>query len=1456
MGPKKGKDVTDDEYYWKTIIEETPLNDETWTVQVILIEAAGSEHDHIYLNKFENCAAEERRFVIKNICKTETIFMINQLGGEKKVKDDKLRVFEEGQSYLKEKKDVPPEVMALVIKHLILKMKEEYLFIERQRLEVREGMKKESSTMIGRAEVRGTVNVKTLEPQEPPAQTISKKKTEQTTVANPIEIDENKKYNTLLRMRGEEWRDKTYIDDYPLDGPNLYVAVTGFLQPTLADCLIKIGIPLTAVVQVRIDLTSTTIPSSLLRASKRGQSQTNVLAEKSLKFWEDLQQIRINKNTTDYFKNTAFILFTPPYWNFDKLSGSTEIIYNELCYLMYDIQDLTRQHLHYLDNMDIITIPEENTLDEYHLTFYESQMNEIPLESVTIYLILDAMLQTVCKDKSSNASISSKNYTCSLTHQNKSKDNNFFQSDKLVKDLIGRFCKYDSQRKKYKVTYGEEKQDLQKTIVINYGDFSKNSSFHLSNINLSLDNLLYSMLHGMPVNNLWLNRNKPTEEMNIRNNYHINLILSCFDREDVETAELNRLIHILACRKLYNNRSSLRKTHILPSTITEFKKMYLKRSILAEPLTKYSFHNCHASNSSSFHYLSEGQEESYETISDVDSTFLIEKLFSCPDISELVSVTEISNQTPTNHMIDHYEFFQDFRGSSAFQVTLDAFNKYNCLDYKYCEVTDCYIAMFYNSHDNKGISRHEWRCHLPTPLCLQDFFDFVLEEQYDWIKNEEKIYDENMLFSSLSECKNTKNSCPVNSCVENNEVEFELLMEGSLKYDDINNVELNDFETSSSKIMSLKKTPLSTTDLDSMKSGKKTKSPALSTPKVIDPEPGGDTNVLLTKKPFSGYNLGDRRVEVFGRDSSYFAKDGTRVSSFYSLTIPMNLEYASLNIVLGNSDNEFWIHKAIGEVNNTDPIDIGDSFRINTKDQVIVYIKKQVYAIVPSFSNLMSEESIHKTNVCKSPSSPITDGEPEHYEKKSFYSLIITCPNGHITESVHENNSSKISHIKQHYLIPLPNHDEDMRCISLNGEVLIFKKNNEIEILNPDSSYMKILKFEKKIVNEENDDSLHNSSSDKMKKGKDKPNKTSSKPLKKKVVDDDKIIHGKLEYELFIEEFECIENNGLRQRWIENNQLNIEKLLIKTATDFCLGEIYSKRMDGTTILLSKCGKHIVTFPNNTRIISSYTIGAEEIFPEWTEEEISYFSIMSHFNVDFSTPENSRSQSYSVHSDSDKIMPNNLHEINKKFARDDGFIAVYMVYTVEHPLFTTVTINKYDGKISVESPNNSCVTFDTANNYEFSLDKQTSAQFDGENLNIKHCVCSECNSYNNCEVRIKCEEIDSVTNVQKHWLKMTDSFLNQVSVDMEGNINVMEDVTNDQTLKGSHSKEHVQSTKLNENRNNDMNIPKLHKKCEEMWEAESLKFFILRRYANLFILRKFVILTKSNLQLHFCILTTI
>ncbi|XP_063634765.1 uncharacterized protein LOC134805360 [Cydia splendana] len=1428
MGPKKNEPVIKDDA-WRVHIEDTPLIDDSWSVQVVMMEVAGSDQDRIYLNKFEVFAAQEKRFVIKNICKSETMFMINQLGGEKKVKDETLRVFEVSQAFLKEKKDIPPDIQALVVKHLILKMKDDYLFIQKQQLDVRDGMRRESATMVDRVEVRGTVCVPPSEPVTPPPQGKGKKGE-----AVPVGIDEpeeGKKYNTLLRVRGEEWRDKVYVDDFPIDGPNLYVAVSGFQEPELAGCLLKIGVPLTAIIQIRIDLTSQPVPVSLTRPTKRGQSQTDVIMEQSLSFWQDLQQLRIDKATADDYKNTAFVIFSPPYWDADDLSGEVNKIYDELCFIMYDIQDLTRQRSHYIANMDIINIPVEPK-DITYENYYQKHIDGLPLECCTIYSVLDSILETVCLKQeltSKGTSTTSLSDDLLLNQQPKtiSEEMNLKKAETLINDAFSALNATNSNKKSYRLTYGEESESHKDPIVINFGDFAKCQIFHLGNINL--DSKIFSMLFGMPINRLWYGQERSQDELEAKINFHVNVLLSCFDRNDVETTELNRLLHILACRKLYDNRSSLKKDHLTSITISDFKKLYLRRSALAEPLLKIS--PLIVSSSTSRHsFPSITKIENSSSVPSDSGEQKIEFLFECPDISELVSASEIANNAPNDHLIDDFEIFEDFSESRAFQVLREAFTNFNCLDYKYCEVTDTFNLMFFNSHDRDGIAREEWRSHLPTPVCLQDFFDFVFAESYDWIQNEENLYEQKLAHDSQSQCA-AVDPLALKSCVEHQEVATEMLIEGSLKFQEILENEVAEEQTTRFSSTREKNgdgaSTIATSRIGDSKSSKKSKTAVYSSRTMSLHD--SNTDILIPPKPFHGYDLSERRVEVFGKDDTFYSKDGTRVSSRYSYIIPMNLENIILSVVPGNSFNEFWVHRSLGESVSLEVTNACESFRISSKDQVAFNFKKELYHHpIPIASGSSLHDNIQLKTKDNVPKIPSETEMAASFELKTFHSLCVTWPNGLITESVHEHNSSTLSHIKQFYIVPRQLLDEEMRCISLKGEVIIFKISGVIEVLRSDGTYIKITKYGQRLTKDLNTSPL-------PAKAQEVENKT-SKTSKHVKLEPDTVTEPVQELELFIDEFEIIETNGLRQQWVGDQSYDLEMLLIRTATDYCLGEVYSRRINGTQILLNMDGVQIVTFPNRTRIITRLIVEDEEIYPEWTEDEAYYFDVLESGNLSVKSRHSVSPKSSSSHmSKLSRIQSYQSSMSERKQAkRTDGYISVRICYTIEHENYTSVTVNTANGEVTVNSPNNASVTLNTDNQYEINLDPITVATFNGQDLIINYSGCTECNSKTTCKINICQDEMNSLGKTQESWLQMEDSFGERIVVNEEGAILLDENNTQLNTSLETQALTPASVVQLEETELKlDDRVPSntstvVHGKCRKMYSAKEMRFFILRR----------------------------
>lgn len=117
-------------------------------------------------------------------------------------------------------------------------------------------------------------------------------------------------------------------------------------------------------------------------------------------FWKDLDDIR-NENQ---FKKTAFINATIPFVSGNDLKEHSKEIYDELSFLVYDIEDKRRQHRHYLTNIQVFDVTESAELhpvESYHK--YNAYLNDIPSDQITVATFLNALIHQVCDDSPSGS---------------------------------------------------------------------------------------------------------------------------------------------------------------------------------------------------------------------------------------------------------------------------------------------------------------------------------------------------------------------------------------------------------------------------------------------------------------------------------------------------------------------------------------------------------------------------------------------------------------------------------------------------------------------------------------------------------------------------------------------------------------------------------------------------------------------------------------------------------------------------------------------------------------------------------------------------------------------------------------------------------------------------------------------------------------------------------------------
>lgn len=219
-----------------------------------------------------------------------------------------------------------------------------------------------------------------------------------------------KKANTKLRKRNEEWRDAVYIDDAPIDGPDLYIILTGFHDPDLPGQLKSIGVPICCILQIKrpTEELNPNIEEEIMDIDSESKKlvffgKYTVTKSKLYNFWTTIEKRLREGELYPEYHDIGFLIFCPPRYpktlDRKEYEANKKDIYNRVSYILYDFYDLYRQHGKYLKSMKIETSIFDKRIEKPDLKVYESFMkafdNTFLPECVLLPLIMVAMLMQV-----------------------------------------------------------------------------------------------------------------------------------------------------------------------------------------------------------------------------------------------------------------------------------------------------------------------------------------------------------------------------------------------------------------------------------------------------------------------------------------------------------------------------------------------------------------------------------------------------------------------------------------------------------------------------------------------------------------------------------------------------------------------------------------------------------------------------------------------------------------------------------------------------------------------------------------------------------------------------------------------------------------------------------------------------------------------------------------------------
>ncbi|PSN36452.1 hypothetical protein C0J52_18057 [Blattella germanica] len=230
------------ELSWQEKIIESPLNDDNFKCNVTMFVEANVEYNE-YLTEFANGIEVGSRKCISAV----TMKDIQELSASKDRKHPKEKESPKSDKSSSKKGNRTPKKTPNDEKQSpLLAVKNK--FVEKKEIEIQlaNDIERETKNICD----QGEPGKKGKDKKEPKTAKAKKKGEKGDGDKKVATIETADKKRTQLRKRGEEWRDITYVEDSPVEGPDLYIALIGFYDPRLPLELRKAGVPLQGLVKV------------------------------------------------------------------------------------------------------------------------------------------------------------------------------------------------------------------------------------------------------------------------------------------------------------------------------------------------------------------------------------------------------------------------------------------------------------------------------------------------------------------------------------------------------------------------------------------------------------------------------------------------------------------------------------------------------------------------------------------------------------------------------------------------------------------------------------------------------------------------------------------------------------------------------------------------------------------------------------------------------------------------------------------------------------------------------------------------------------------------------------------------------------------------------------------------------------------------------------------------------
>ncbi|EDV25105.1 uncharacterized protein TRIADDRAFT_56694 [Trichoplax adhaerens] len=403
---------------WDSQLVNYNLNEDDWKAALFFVVGDRTE-DFKHINILHSAIATGIRKQFYAISKDDVLNQARELGGKVRKGSNRdlpqfVEICEHVKGILDNGDEISPHLQSRLIKFKLIQIKTKDIAKREAERKVAE-LANRNNVRQDRVDTKGKKPISSRRSRSP-----AKKRDIQREVPMPL------KKETKLKRRGEKEDNFQTIDDEPEYGPQAYVIIHGFSESAVLAYCAESNIPIDATIKVRSDdyetfeqLYKLAETSNVQNVTTEDHSKDDIdkqMEQKSKKFWKELDSVVLQSFASAKLHDLASFeveikksLFPVDYQNIEKKNEFGLKMFDQIANICYNMLLRRREYQEYLKMINLIRIPTNNSGDlngtqnivndsvtaDVDMRYYNDILNSVPTESVTVPLIMYAMLEQV-----------------------------------------------------------------------------------------------------------------------------------------------------------------------------------------------------------------------------------------------------------------------------------------------------------------------------------------------------------------------------------------------------------------------------------------------------------------------------------------------------------------------------------------------------------------------------------------------------------------------------------------------------------------------------------------------------------------------------------------------------------------------------------------------------------------------------------------------------------------------------------------------------------------------------------------------------------------------------------------------------------------------------------------------------------------------------------------------------